>query len=371
MTFVVRKGLAEEWPQLAADAPFLASQKWLKAREGRTDGETFTFLVDKSAGMYATVIADGSTDEVFNLRKLLHGTPRTILLSPEVLERRATIEKLSPPEEEWFPNLVVVYPGYECFPVGPGAGSPEVINELVTGILDWAKGRDMRALSFLYTSPENQLFDQALARHALQRVHLTYTCDLQLPGDGFDGYLQMLPRKRRTEVRREIRHLRAGGIETNQKKVEECFDDLVRLRLIHSEKYGRRVSEEKEVGKLRGLLDNFGHELLTVFCAMRGPELIGFTLFLDYGGVWYALDSGGVSEEDATPYVYFDTSFYAPVEAAYERGTRLIRYSMAAWEAKAHRGCSLNPREAWVLPLSDLLRPVVEKAAELLVPDYM
>lgn len=368
MMFVVRDGLAEEWAEVGAEAPFLASQKWLRAREGRTDGETFTFLIDEAAGLFGTLIADGSTDEVFNLRKLLHGSPRTILMTPGQRTARSVVEELSPPEEEWFPNLVVVFPGYECFPVGPKAASEEVVEELVAGIVEWASEQQMKSLSFLYTSPDNQLFDGILSRQKLQRVHLTYTCDLRVEGDGFEDYLQMLPRKRRTEVRREIRHLSADGIETVQRKVEECFDDLVRLRLVHSAKYGRRVSEEKEVTRLRGLIDNFGHESLTVFGSMQGSQMVSFTLFLDYRGVWYAVDSGGTGEN---AYAYFDTSFYSPVAAAYERGISLIRYSMGAWEAKTHRGCDLVPRQAWILPLVDALRPVFDKAEELLVTGYM
>lgn len=369
MVIEVYPGLWPGWESLAPDAPFLASYRWLRAREGRTDGPTFTFVAEvegaPAAGLYATLVPDSSTDEVFNLPKLLAGTPRTILLNPETRQRRERLQSESPEEKHWFPNLVVVYPGYECFPIGSQATSEAVVDELVAEIVDWARRQGARAVSFLYTSPENKLLDDVLNNRGFLPIHLTYTCDLNLKGESFEDYLRMLPHKRRGEVRRELRRIRDLGISTVSSKIADRYEDLVRLGLAHSRKYGRRVSEEKERGKLDKLLENFGEELMTVYCASSDGVVLAFGLFLEYLGVWYALDSGSDHEDERSRYLYFDTNYYTPITQAYSKGIRKIRYSAATWEAKSNRGCDLIPREAWFLPLTPELQTPIKRAAEL------
>lgn len=371
MSLAVYPGLWERWLELAAEAPFLASYRWLKAREGRTDGPTFTFVIEREgapvAGLFGTRVSPNS-DEVFNLYKLLTGSPRTLITSVESSRARAIVREESPPEDEWFPNLVVVYPGYECFPVGKSASDPEVVAELVSGIAGWARDEEMRALAFLYTSPANRWFDRVFTAAGLTNVHLTHTTQLHVPGRDFDDYLGSLGNKRRREIKREIRNIHALGIHTTPKRISDCYDDLVRLGLEHSRKYGRRVSEEKERGKLDGLMASFGEDSIAVYAATHEDQLLAFTLFLEYRGEWLALDSGADPDDERARYLYFDTTFYAPIANAYLAGVRTIHYGMATLEAKISRGCVLVPRDAWILAIDPGLHDPVSKAGELLRP---
>jgi len=362
--FEAHPGLSPRWREVAADEPLLSSVPWLTMRAPKADGEATTFLVSSAttgtpiAGMF-TVTADGGVaDPAFDVRELLTGSPRTLMPG----RAHSTLAVGGGEAGSWYPHLVVAYPGYESYVAGPGRSSPGIVDELVDGIVEWSRSNGHKAVAFLYTVPGQPHLEAALARRGFIRLEVTATCDLVLPGDTFDDYLATLPRKRRTEVRRERRVLTARGVTTRPAALADVFDDLVRLRLNHAARYGRKVSEEKERARLTALVERFGegHVLVFVATAQSEHDTLAFSVVLDHRGEWYVLDSGADYDNPLHVLTYFDACYYVPIETAYDRGVGVLHYSLGSWDAKRYRGCTLVPRDGWVLPLTAELRDLLD-----------
>jgi hypothetical protein len=203
--FAAVPGRPPEWPELAAGGPIFASERWLAAMRGRVPGTAYTFLLRESGtarlALYGTVVTGGRA-EVFTLPYILTGDPRELPLSGATRATRAAWRTSSPdgapsrlpPDDAWYPHLVVMLPGYECHPLGPLAGDPEALAMLTGAIVGWAAARSLRAVAFLYTPPSAAALRKALAARGFHRVPLAYTCELELPGNGFEDYLAGLAR---------------------------------------------------------------------------------------------------------------------------------------------------------------------------------
>jgi hypothetical protein len=86
---------------------------------------------------------------VFNLHHVVSDVAPMLPLCRESRIRRAELARQTA-LADWSPNLILMYPSYECFAVGPSAGSQLHLEKLVRGIVDWAADADMRAVAFLY-----------------------------------------------------------------------------------------------------------------------------------------------------------------------------------------------------------------------------
>ena len=314
--------------------------------------------------MFAMTAEQGVTDPAFDVRELLTGSPRTLMPGRSrstILADGATVPAAADDAGAWYPHLVVSYPGYESYVAGPRKSTPEAVDELVDGIVEWSRSNGQKAVAFAYTVPGQPHLDAALAGRGFTPLDITATCDLVLSGDTFDDYLAALPKKRRTEARRERRVLAARGVTTSAAALADVFDDLVRLRLNHASRYGRRVSEEKERGRLTALVDLFGADRVLVFVSTsEANDILAFCVVLDHRGEWYMLDSGADYDNPLQRLTYFEACYYVPIATAYERGVRLLHYSLGSWEAKQNRGCTLVPRNGWVLPLTAELRALLD-----------
>ncbi len=364
MVFEAHPGLWAGWAKLAEDESLLASPPWLEMRAPKMDGDTATFVVGEGgspvAGVFATVAAAGTADPAFDVRQLLTGYPRTLMTDWPGRDVRDAMRAASDDLALWYPHLAVAYPGYESFVAGHGSASPAAVAELVDGILGWSRDEGLWAVAFLYTVPARQAMEEALRDAGFLPFHVTSTSDLELAGSGFEDYLGRLPRKQRTEIRRERRLLAGRGITTGQVELTEVLDELIRLRLQHAARYGRRVSEEKERGRLATLVELFGRESVLVFAAARADgAVLGFCVVLEYRGEWYVLDSGSDYGDPLHRLTYFEACYYAPISSAYERGVRTLHYSLGSWDAKRHRGCALVPRGGWVKALTPELDGVL------------
>ncbi|MFC6086181.1 GNAT family N-acetyltransferase [Sphaerisporangium aureirubrum] len=355
-------GRPPEWPELAADGPIFATERWLTAMRGRIPGTAYTFVLRESGAprlaLYGTVITGGGRDEVFTLPYVLTGSPRELPLSDATRAARAAMAP--PPEDGWYPHLVVMLPGYECHPLGPLAGDRGALDELTGAITAWAADRSLRAVAFLYTPPSAMPLQDVLAGRGFHRVPLAYSCELDPPGDGFGDYLSALPRKRRTEARREMRRLAEAGVTVRAVQVDRPPADVVDLKCGHSAKYNGAPADPATVrARLEGLCA--GSALL--FRAEIAGTLVGYALFIGHAGVWYCVSTAMDYDRPDARHTYFATVFYEPARLAYESGVRRLHYGQGSWRAKTSRGCRAVELPGWVLPLdSRLAAPVAEIA---------
>lgn len=351
----------EAWVAMTKGGPLFASPPWLRAIEGREAGKPhYFFLRDggkASIGIAAMLADTPEFDEPLNLYEILTGTPVWTPLTEESQQLRDKIRRSAPPPEEWLPNMVVSLPSGQCITVGPDSGSKEAIDDLVEGVINWTRQHGMAAVSFLYLNPEETALAESLARQGLFRLPITVNCELNLPGESLEDYFQMLPGNRRTSIRREIRQVREEGLTIRRRGLEECLEELVRLRLELKRKYGRSQNEAKARHAFTGLIENFPPEQLFLFTAESEAKMVSFSLFLQGDQAWYALMTGTEQDDPRWKFVYFDLLFYTPVGHAYEAGVRRIDFGAASWQAKRNRGCDLIPIYGFILPL----RPELEK----------
>lgn len=352
----------ESWDALSKSGPLFASRAWLSAIEGRAAGTPHYFELGE-VGIAGMAAENPDFDAPVNVYELLTGSPPWMPLTEKSAELRHEVKEKTPPAGSWFPNLVVTLPSARCMTVGSNRGSAANVDRLVDELIDWAREQKMAAISFLYLPPVESVLEAALTNRGLLRLPLTHNCELSLPGDNFDDYLTMLSSGRRNSIRREIREVAEANLRIERRPLDECVDDLVRLRLRQKQKYGRAQNEPKARRAFTGLIDNFPPEDLLLFVAEAEGSMVSFSLYLAEGPTWHALLTGTEYDDPRWKFAYFDLLFYTPIRHAYESGARRLDLGGASWEAKRNRGCDLVRHDGFLLAFSpELMEAATESA---------
>ncbi|MEV4114741.1 GNAT family N-acetyltransferase [Nonomuraea sp. NPDC049695] len=172
---------------------------------------------------------------------------------------------------------------------------------------------------------------------------LTHRCDLNVTWHDLTGYLERMPRKRRGEVRRELRALSSRGVRVIRRALTDDESALARMRSQLVGKYGRTPSPEREQAFLTGVRAVFDPAELLVFEAYEDTHPLGFALFARDGPEWTALLTGTDYTRSQAGLTYFATCFYEPAAAAPELGITSIAYGLGAVRAKTSRGARARP----------------------------
>ncbi|MFI6444121.1 GNAT family N-acetyltransferase [Kitasatospora sp. NPDC050543] len=363
-----------QWAALDADPPLFASARWLAAMGDRIEGAHW-WLVHRpggdgpEVGFFGSVSEDSSISEAKNPWRLLFepGTARS--LTRQALERQAAARAAGPAPEQWFPSLVLTYPGLECFPLGPGRYSAAALDGAIAEVVAEARAAALRSVAFLYVQPEETELAAALRRAGFLEVPTALRANLRLPGGTFEDYLASLGRDARKGVARIRRRLATRGVTVRRQLLRDADDrlieELVGLRLKHRAKYGRRPDAAGERSQLHTLRASFGeHGRLQL--AVADGRTIGFCLFLEAGGIRHAWMTGTDYADPRSPGTYFELGFHAPIEEAYLTGCRELSFSYGAEATKLERGCRLDEVTSFVLPLDQAaFGPAREAAAAL------
>ena len=369
-TLVAESGVAPWWAEIAPRPPLVASKPWLDAMGDRLDGEPCSLALESrdriSVAAFGSVVTDPDAYEAFNVHRLLAAEPPVFPLDPGAGEARAAAVSELPPAPGWFPTLVLVYPGYECVPVGPDAEDPDALRAFAEAVAGWASGAGCRVASCLYVPRDREAFGQALADAGWSCAPLVVRSRLSLAGcASFEDYLARLKRSKRIEARRERRVLREAGVRTERRPLDEHVDDVVRLRSNLVAKYGGYSTPKAERRRLERLVEALGPRLV-LFRSVAGRETIAFTLMIEDGAEWYLFWTGQDYGHPKARYLYFDAVFYTPVEAAIEAGVEAIDMGVGHSDAKTARGATTSPRDGWFLALDDELRRPLARAVEAL-----
>lgn len=345
----------EQWAETSRGAPPTVTPRWINLAPTRLPGEFTTFTL---AGPDAPAVGIGGVvmESVFGNDRI---DPYAILSGRSAHQGLALHgpypwRGLEPAQV--YPCLLLMFPHYECLPVGPAAGSVAACAELVRELVRWARERGVRSVVFEYLTPEAAALVTALREAGFTLVELASRCDLEVRWDSFESYLALLPSKRRIVVRRELRALADLGVRVSEGSLEEHESELVRLRCQLVAKYGNRVDPAKEAAFLERVRTRFAPDEVSVFTARRDGALLGFGLFIREGEYWVPLLTGTDYTDPASRLTYFATLFYRPVELAPARGVKIIPYGLGSWAAKRLRGCRLNPLYAACLSTSDIDR---------------
>ncbi|HET9897636.1 MAG TPA: GNAT family N-acetyltransferase [Streptosporangiaceae bacterium] len=370
----VRPGVAELWPELAADGPLLTKLSWLELRSASFGDQMITLVVTEDGeaklAALATVLRKPAPGELYDLHHVVVSPAPVLPLTDAARAARTELMATAPPPERWVPCLIVMLPGYECVPVGPGRADPALLGELVSGAVAWAGEQDLPTVAFLYTHADPPGLDQALARHGFTALSLSRTWVLPVPAGGTPEYLAMLAPKRRSEAAREMRRLADAGVSIRQLDpcelgAEATLTAMAALRARNVRKYHGRAAEARELAKLQRVITDVCDGQPRVFVAEAAGGMVGFTLFCAHGDCWYGLSGGHDYSAASSRFCYFATSFYAPVPAAAQAGVRSLAFGQGSAGAKRSRGCVGLPLAGWILSAERDLRAAVQASAAI------
>jgi hypothetical protein len=367
MNVVVVEGLSAQWQTLAVDVPMLATPGWLRAMDGRLGDRPLTFLVQSEdrteLAAFASVQTTSRPTEFFDLHHIIARPTPDFPLTDQSRANRTELSRTAP--EKWVPSLIVMLPGYECVPVGPNSTEPKALAALVEGTLDWAADQGIPTVAFLYLRPAQQELADALRDKEFTRLPLTYTWDLHLPGEGIEDYLTALPRKRRKEIRREVRSLAESGVDIRPADVWPVFDELVDLRCQLVVKYRGHADRAWEEARLRTMVADVagGHPTLLLATADNIP--VGFALFAPNRHEWLCLAVGYDYANPRSRLTYFGAAYHYAAEAAYVAGIRTLGYGQGSWQAKRARGCKPTLMTGWAHSTDPALATAIRASAAI------
>ncbi|MGP3953556.1 GNAT family N-acetyltransferase [Streptomyces sp. 7N604] len=255
-----------------------------------------------------------------------------------------------------YPALVMTSPyGYASDVLTlPSADRRSAIGQLLGGIDAFCRTQGIPAQSFLWQSGTDEELHRALAGHGYLEFLSDLEYDLDIaPASSFEDYLRTLDRKRRTVVRSEIRRFTASGMRIEHAAdpgpavIERCAE----LSEGQQKKYGLPVDRAAMERLFTSLLDakRLGATLhLVLREGAEGPDIAGFLLCLEAGGVLHPKFVGFDTASVGANYAYFNLAFYHLVEQAVAGGARRISYGMGSADAKRLRGCRPAQVRGWI-----------------------
>jgi hypothetical protein len=367
-------GIAPQWPELAVGGPLLTSPAWLGSMSGRFGDRTDTILVtqdgEAKVAALATAQSSPAPGEFYDLHHVLISPALVLPLTDAARAARADLVGSAPPPDRWVPNLVVMLPGYECVPVGPGRGDVTLLGELADGACRWAEQQNLPTVAFLYTHRDPAALGTALADRGFTAMPLSLTWVLPVSAGGLSDYLAALPHKRRRESAREMRRLEEAGVTVRQLDRDELLAEstlttMAGLRAQMVRKYRGRADERRERTKIEFVLADVCAGQARVFAAEADGTMIGFALFCPHGDCWYCLAAGYDYADPRSKFCYFATAFYGAVPAAAQAGVRSLAYGQGSGDAKRSRGCVGQPLTGWVRSAEPALTAAVQASAKI------
>ncbi|GAA3886838.1 hypothetical protein GCM10023084_44360 [Streptomyces lacrimifluminis] len=312
------------WDALVPGSCFYQSHAWLRGQE-RPDFATPGYL---------TVEADG---------ELLAATPYYDFLSenapplPDVAEGRTVLR-------------VGTRTGYHnefLLLKDPGAAQ-EALDALIAGAAEQAAALDCDALLFDFVTTDSL---RLLAARFEVRAQLR-AAEAVVHNDGgtFESYRQLLGRNvRKREY--EIRRFAGSGLRVETARLSDCVDEFAPLVGQTMDRYGASL-DPAEIHAFLTVQARCLDDLGTVFrCVDEEGRLVGANLSFDWRDTCYARVAGFDYTRTRNAYEYFNVVYYEPLHRMERHGMTALHLGPSALKAKVHRGASLHPLWAAVVPL--------------------
>jgi uncharacterized protein len=348
LELVVDGGVPGVWDQMTGGPAVPVSRRWIEVVDRFGPGyRTFTLYAGNTPvlAMGGAVVGDPLPQPRVDPYHILSGRSAHLGLIPDGPHPWQGISA-----DDVMPCLLLMYPNYVLYPVGPAALDRAVTGVLVEEIRRWAAARGISSLALLYISDEGNMLSEALAVAGAPVIPLTSSCHMTVNWHDFRGYLAVLPRGRRSAVRYELRTLAERGIDLAEEKDPDLSDpELLRLRCQLVSKYSGHCDTERERRVFEKVTAGFTSSEICLTTARRAGKLLGFSLFLQESDHLVVFFTGTDYEDPDSRFTYFATMFYLPATLAVYRGVRQIDYGLGSWEAKRLRGCGLTPLYASVL----------------------
>jgi len=200
--------------------------------------------------------------------------------------------------------------------------------------------------------PPDEPLLAALRRAGYVTGLVAATARLDLDEPSFPAYLASLPRKRRTEIRRELRRFEAAGASIEvllAPAAGPVMGEVAALEASVSARHGRPEPVSQPAAVNGRLAAAFGEDMLVVVARHGGRCVASATLFRH--GDELHVRSAGIDHEAARPiFAHFVATYATPVRLACDLGLRRVGFGIAAFRAKVARGARLVPLAAALPP---------------------
>ncbi len=350
--FSVTPGLPDDWDAVAGDGPAAGRARWVRFGQSWYPGEYHTFALRDTegqclVGMGGTVLSAPGPVARRDPYHILTG--RTAYLGLCADGQHPWPGELAP--DQVHPCLVLMYPNYATFPVGPLASDAKGLHEFVARLTEWAATADVRSIVLLFLTPPAAQLLPVLQEAGFGTLRMGERCDMHVTWQDFDGYLATLPSKRRIEVRRELRAIEDRGLIRASRPLADDEPELLDLRCRLIAKYDGRADPRAEKAIFDQIRDYVAPTDITVFTVTRGDRILSFSLYIQDGSEWTAMLTGSDYSDSDANYGYFSTIFYQPIAMAPAFGVRTLSYGYGSLETKQRRGCHVTPYYAAELRL--------------------
>lgn len=345
------------WPTRSPEMPLFASREWLQAfADVRSDERHHWFRVRDPVDGADSMIR-GTRGELSRLRRSLN--PHHWMFEQTAYRQGLAVEDVEGwiPVERVVPSLVFVLPGLEFHVVG--RRTPEAVTRLFRAAVATAIETASASVAIGFVQPDDDVTAEVARRFGFTEFTMATLATHHLNGRRAEEVFAAYSAKQRASFRRTRRRLERQHVECRllAEPLAE-LDVLTELRCCHLTEHGRAPVRTEERRHLAALLGEFS-DLVTVLVAVRGGEIRAFSLFLRDGDTWHSYMTGRCDAAEDRD-MYFELTYYLPIEIATARGYRDISYGYGTEEAKRLRGCELEPVQGYVLLLDGEPRGEVE-----------
>ena len=273
--------------------------------------------------------------------------------------------------EDWYPLLLgCPSPGYVnsliIHPDLTGAERTSVVAALFGGFRELAGHLGARSASLMYLD-EASVSDLAPFLGEGDAVLWSGAdAEIGVRWPSFQDYLSWLPRKRRKEVRREIRKFEATGFETSAESLAECYGEVAPLAGNLKRRHGSELDDDHWIRFFERYAAQLG-DISTAYVCRDGAQAVAFSLHSEWEDTVYVRACGFDYHRAGNNAEYFNLCYYRPLQYAIDNGSSVLHLGMDAYEAKVSRGATLaalwsvvlGPADGppgWKRPLADYSR---------------
>ncbi|MGH3730988.1 MAG: GNAT family N-acetyltransferase [Micromonosporaceae bacterium] len=321
----------KEWDRLvtAAGAGFYLSHAWLSALHG-VDGFAERNLM----------VRNGAGDLVAGLNLYTIERATNPLYDPH--------QVLAPDTDPaaWEPQLVVgARSGYSNGVLATTDEGYAAVAELATREV---AASDCASAAMMYLGTEDARRMAALIPGTVP-VLSGFRSELPITFDSFDGYLAGLVRKRRKNVRRDLKRFADSGCRIETTALEPYVDQLAPLLGNVQRHHGVDIPDELHAGYLRGCASGELADRAVVFQCFQEERRIGFCLAYAHHGRLTIRVVGMDYERTTASGAHFSLLCYAPIQYAVTHDVSTIDFGTEGYRTKLLRGAELVP--LWSLPV--------------------
>jgi hypothetical protein len=223
--------------------------------------------------------------------------------------------------------------------------TPAAVTQLLTKLR--ARAAEKACVAMYLNTEDVRLFRAAGA--PAPAVLLECDAWLPVPDGGFDTWLAVLSKKRRTSIRKEVAVFTSAGYRIQHLPLRECSTAIAPLAVSTESKYGHDYDTAEDLATFRNHERCLGDDAMVALCTLDDVP-VGFCLYYVWRDTIFLRWAGFDYSRLRNAYEYFNLSYYEQFRWAAEREIRWIHAGIKATRTKVLRGAIIRP--LWLLDLA-------------------